>query len=387
MRTPTAPAPPPAPTQPFDLALSQAAQLAALSPSSHNCQPWALAHLSGDEARSAAAKLLHDDAAGPHRYLALALDQDRRLTALAAHGLEMLLSCGLYGQLLVRALAAQGWNLAQATFLEPDVPKLHARWPERWTALCVLKLVQTAHTAESMPELSAAAEARRTNRAPYLDEPLDPEVLQGLKAPGTALCENLDIRVRHLCHDQDRSQFARLLARHGGRDFSDLAAWSETYSYIRSPQEAAGRGDGFTLAQLFGLMRPVRRHLMELALAPTTMRALRHLGYPRLLAGQLAALTRETPAISVLSLPTAEPTAHDVLRAGAYLTDYWLRATRSGLAIHPLSILLQHEDARRDLQSRFDLPGRVVFVARLGRSTRAFPRTARRVASGAFIEL
>ncbi|HZU57919.1 MAG TPA: hypothetical protein VFA06_18745 [Actinocrinis sp.] len=367
--------------------MSQAAKVAALSPSSHNCQPWALAHLAGDEARSAAAKLFHDDVAGPHRYLALALDQDRRLTALAAHGLEMLLSCGLYGQLLVRALAAQGWTLAQAGFLEEDAPKLHPRWPERWTALGVLKLVPGVHAAESMSELSAAAAARCTNRAPYLNEQLDPAVLEELKAPGTALCENHDIQVHHLFRAEDRSQFARLLARHGGRDFSDLTAWSETFSFIRSPQEAAGHGDGFTLAQLFGPMRPTRRHLMKLALAPRTMRALRHLGYPRLLAGQLAALTRETPTISILSLPTAAPTAHDILRAGAYLTDYWLRATRSGLAIHPLSILLQHEDARRDLQSRFNLPGRVFFVARLGRPTRAFPRTARRAASGAHIEL
>src|SRR6185437_15164664 len=132
----------------------------------------------------------------------------------------------------------------------------------------------------------------------------------------------------------------------------DLAAWRETHSYIRTPQQVAEQGDGFTLAQLFGPMRPARRRFMELALAPSTMRALRHLGYPRLLAGQLAAIARDTPVISILSLPAENPAASDLLRAGAYLTDYWLRATHSGLAMHPLSILLQHEEARRDLRRR-----------------------------------
>ncbi|MGH3417296.1 MAG: hypothetical protein ACRDSS_12575, partial [Actinocrinis sp.] len=133
LTTPIPPPPPtPAPAPPFDRSLAHAARIAALSPSSHNCQPWALAHLAGTEARRAAAALLGEDASGPQRYLALALDRDRQLTALAAHGLEMLLSCGLYGQLLVRALAAQGWALAQAAFVPPDAPPLHARWPQRW---------------------------------------------------------------------------------------------------------------------------------------------------------------------------------------------------------------------------------------------------------------
>jgi len=375
--------PPPPPTGPFEAALDRAVHVAALSPSSHNCQPWALAHLAGPEARSAAAALLGDQASSAHHYLALALDRSHQLSALPAHGLEMLLSCGLYGQLLVRALASQRWTLAQATFLAPEAPELHEDWPEQWTALCVLKLAPDGEPVESITELAAVADARRTNRAPYRDEPIDAAILDALDAPGTALSADSDVRVSHLSSAEDRARLADLLVRHAGRDFSDLAAWRETHSYIRTPQQVAEQGDGFTLAQLFGPMRPARRRFMELALAPSTMRALRHLGYPRLLAGQLAAIARDTPVISILSLPAENPAASDLLRAGAYLTDYWLRATHSGLAMHPLSILLQHEEARRDLQTHFDLPGRAFFVARLGRSTVAFPRTARRASAAA----
>jgi len=42
----------------FDADLDVAARLAALAPSSHNCQPWALAHLESREAREQAAALL-----------------------------------------------------------------------------------------------------------------------------------------------------------------------------------------------------------------------------------------------------------------------------------------------------------------------------------------
>ena len=379
--------PSPPPPRPFDAALERAIHVAALSPSSHNCQPWALAHLAGPEARSAAAALFHDDAIGAHHYLALALDRGHQLTALPAHELEMLLSCGLYGQLLVRALAAQGWTVAQAIFLTREAPKPHHGWPEQWTAQCVLKLAPDAEPVESITELAAVADARRTNRAPYRDEPIDAALLDTLDAPGTALSAKAEVRVRQLSSAEDRARLAGLLARHAGRDFSDLAAWRETHSYIRTPEQAAEQGDGFTLAQLFGPMRPARRRFMEFALAPGTMRALRHLGYPRLLAGQLAAIARDTPVISILSLPSEKPAASGLLRAGAYLTDYWLRVTRGGLAMHPLSVLLQHEEARRDLQTCFDLPGRVFFVARLGRPSMAFPRTARRASAVACREL
>ena len=383
---------PPTPTLPFEAALNRAVHIAALSPSSHNCQPWALAHLAGPEARAAAATLLRDEATGDCHYLALALDRGHQLSALPAHGLEMLLSCGLYGQLLIRALAAHGWTLAQATILGHESPSLSRDWPEQWTALCILKFAPGGEPKESITELAAVADARRTNRGPYRDEPLDATLLHALDAPGIALSADADVKVSHLSTAEDRARFAGLLVRHAGRDFSDLAAWRETHSYIRTPRQAAEQGDGFTLAQLFGPMRPARRRFMELALAPGTMRALRHLGYPRLLAGQLAAVARDTPVISILHLPAetlpAETlAASDLLRAGAYLTDYWLRVTRSGLAMHPLSVLLQHEDARRDLQTQFDLPGRAFFVARLGRPAMAFPRTARRASAAACREL
>ncbi|MBS2964634.1 hypothetical protein KGA66_16375 [Actinocrinis puniceicyclus] len=393
---------------PFPDALREATRIAALSPSSHNCQPWALAHLAGPQARRAAARVLREEsAAGEQRYLALALDRDRQLSALPAHRLEMLLSCGLYGQLLVRALAAQGWILAQDTFLPPhepggdahDASPLHPDWPRHWTALSVLKFVPDSlpgapgrgNTSESVAELRATAQARRTNRAPYRREPLERTVLAALAGTGTgtgtALSTGAGVHVRHLSSPWERKRFAGLIRRHGGRDFSDLDAWRETHSYIRSAQQSAELGDGFTFAQLFGPLPPPRRRLMQFALAPGTMRTLRHLGYPRLLAGQLAAIAEATPTISVLTLPSDRPTAAQVLRAGAYLTDYWLSATRADLVLHPLSILIQHDDAREGLEAAFALPGRAFFAARLGRPTADFPRTARRESSAGHREL
>ncbi|MGK5631870.1 hypothetical protein ACSNOD_25925, partial [Streptomyces sp. URMC 123] len=140
MPTPPSSPPPPVPP-PFRAALGAALEIAALSPSSHNCQPWGVARLRSEGARRAAAAFLDGapgsgesyagtgpgtgggpygdmDGVGAARteYLALALDRERRLESLPAHADEMRLSCGLYWRVLLRALAAQGWALQRIRF-------------------------------------------------------------------------------------------------------------------------------------------------------------------------------------------------------------------------------------------------------------------------------
>lgn len=62
-----------------------------------------------------------------------------------------------------------------------------------------------------------------------------------------------------------------------------------------------------------------------------------------------------------------------MLSAAGALADYWLDATAAGLVLHPISIVIQHDDLRLALQRRFCLPGRVFFAARLGHPAAAFP--------------
>ncbi|MFD5698637.1 hypothetical protein [Streptomyces lasiicapitis] len=235
---PTTPAPPTTPTD-FTTALQTAARIAVLSPSSHNCQPWAVAWARSPASRAAAARLVGDaepggdvvpgprppedgSGDGTYRYLVLGLDRSRSLRSLPAHAVEMLLSCGLHWQLLLRALDAQGWTVDALRFAEgpADAEPVRgaelpgAAWPRSWAALCVARLRAVpagAEHAEELRTLSAAARARRTNRAPYRPHPVQPALLDGLLTPsGTAAARGADVTVRHLTSGADRAAFADL---------------------------------------------------------------------------------------------------------------------------------------------------------------------------------
>ncbi|GHC74807.1 RedV protein [Streptomyces flavofungini] len=438
----------------FDEALREAARIAVLSPSSHNCQPWAVAWARSAESRAAAARLVDGEAEasgvpapgggrgdGTYQYLVLGLDRSRELRSLPAHAVEMLLSCGLYWQLLLRALEALGWSADALHFAEGTLDAGTARgaeppgtaWPGSWTALCVARLrrrdgegagaeardgagagattgagagagtdagagAATVPGAEAethpadrdggaeLRTLRAAARARRTNRAPYLTQPVRPALLDGLLAPsGCAAARDADVTVRHLTSGADRAAFADFVAAHGGRDFSHREAWRETHAYLRADRaEATACGDGFALDQLFGPLSWPSRLALRAALAPATMRLLGPVGYDRLvgrsLARGLARMVRPTPVVVAMSFGRTEPTLADAVKGGARLADYWLCATTAGLALHPVSVVLQHEDLRAAFQSSLRIPGRAFFVSRLGWPVTEFPPSPRRPA-------
>lgn len=453
----------------FADALREAARIAVLSPSSHNCQPWAVAWARSEGSRAAAARVLDGEAGVPatYQYLVLGLDRSRELRSLPAHAVEMLLSCGLYWQLLLRALEAQGWSVDALRFADGPLAPGVARgvelpgttWPRSWTGLCVARLRgrvgagaeagveargavgaearggagagkelrdgagvgadagptndagPTVHAGPTtgvgstigagvggevgpgvqdggaeLRTLRAAARARRTNRAPYLPQPVRPALLDGLLAPsGCAAARGADVTVRHLTSGADRTAFADFVAEHGGRDFSHREAWRETYAFLRADRaEADARGDGFALDQLFGPLSWPSRHALRAALAPATMRLLGPVGYDRFvgrrLAHGLARMVRPTPVVVAMSFDRTEPTLADAVKGGARLADYWLCATTAGLALHPVSVVLQHEDLRTAFQSSLRIPGRAFFVSRLGWPVTEFPCSPRRPA-------
>ncbi|MEU2281089.1 RedV protein [Streptomyces sp. NPDC013178] len=380
--------PAPSPARPFPEALDEATRCAALSPSSHNCQPWGLARAVSGPARAAAAAFLglaEDDAGqassppGGTEYLALALDRRRHLVALPAHAVEMGVSCGAYWRVLLRALAAQGWAPVRSrTAEEPGACPFGAVWPREWSLLCVVALRRGAASDERVADLAATARERRTNRSPYRTAPLDPGLLEHLARPAHDAEGSGGIDVRHLTDPTALEAFAALLARHAGRDFAHHRAWRETHSFLRwSEAHAHGRGDGFTLTQLFGPMSRPHHLARRLALAPSAMRVLCRAGYDRRLAAGLAALARRSPAVVAMGFTGVAPGPADVLRGGARLVDHWLRATRSGLALHPISVLLQHDDLRHEARTALGLPGHTFFLARLGRPTVGSPPAPR----------
>ncbi|CAL9602472.1 RedV protein [Streptomyces sp. R1] len=395
-----------APVSTFAQALEAAAGTAALSPSSHNCQPWGLARATTTAARRAAADLTGQDA---DEYLVLALDRERELTALAAHAVEMEVSCGIYWRILLRALAAQGWTAAAVRTLDGDGltgsgdetgsgggsgsasssrgasgavggALLGAGWPAAWTPLCVVALRPGTPSAERLDDLRETALARRTHRGPYRPAPVSAELLRDLAKTASPEGGKDAVRLRHLTERRDLRAFAAFVARHAGLDFAHRAAWRETHSFLRRDlADAAARGDGFTLEQLFGPMSRPRRAAMRRALAPATMHLLGKVGYHRVLAAGLADIVRRTPAVVTMGFAERAPARAELLRGGARLADYWWRATRHGLSLHPVSIVIQHEDLRVRLERELSLPGgRTFFVSRIGVAGRPAPHSHRR---------
>lgn len=371
---------------PFPEALRTAAEIAVLSPSSHNSQPWAIASLTSDRARAAAAELLAHQQEPQARYLALAIDRDRRLDTLPAHTLEMLLSCGLYWTILQRALAALGWSARRVAYVS-DTPGSwlpDGIWPARWAAVCVAVFERRTPDRRALDDLRTAAQARRTNRLPYQDVPVEPGVLDALSRDFAGD----EVSVCYLRTDADRARLSRFIARHAGRDFSHAQAWRETHSFIRwSPRDTHAYGDGFTPDSLFGPLPLHRRRLMRLALSPAAMTLLGHIGYHRYLAGQLARLVRSSPAAVVLTTAHSDPEAGAGLRCAESLANFWLAATQAGLALHPVSVVLQHDDLRAAFQAEFGLPGRAFFLARLGYPRAECQPAPRRPAMSAWREV
>jgi 4-hydroxy-2,2'-bipyrrole-5-methanol dehydrogenase len=351
-------------------ALGTAASVAARSPSSHNCQPWALAALVTPRARAAAGRLLGEP--GGRQYLALAIDRERSLTALPAHLLEMTLSCGMYWGLLADALTALSWQVTATRFAVPaEAGTVSDQWPAGWSLLSVASLGRGPEDPAALAALDDLAARRRTNRGPYR------AAAPGAPPPGPPYPGGSAV-IRHVHDAQVRAAVARLIARHGGRDFAHRRAWRETHSFIRRDDaDARQRGDGFTLEHLLGTMSRPRRQLMRAALAPATMRALSLAGYHRLLAAQLAGAVRGSPGLVVVTTRHHQPGTGELVMAGAAIIRYWLQATRQGLALHPVSVLLQHDDVRRRLQDLLGVPGRPVFLARLGTPAASVPPTPR----------
>src|SRR5687768_6812717 len=90
--------------------LSRLAGLAALAPSSHNCQPW---RLHGVPRAEFEADLLPDAPrdAGWHHVLLVGIDRQRALSALPSLEREMLLSVGGFASLLLNLLRLSGFEV------------------------------------------------------------------------------------------------------------------------------------------------------------------------------------------------------------------------------------------------------------------------------------
>ncbi|RLQ85196.1 hypothetical protein [Notoacmeibacter ruber] len=332
-------------------AIRNAAATARWAPSSHNSQPW---QVEIEPLNSMEMRHVH-----------IRLDETARLRALDALDDEMAISLGLFAGTFCRELGSAG------------VPYRVSADPP--TALTIRVGPAPSRKPEKVQERTDEIRARRTSRgafSPRLLTVSDRKALQTRQWTGLGIGTAASVQ---LLEDAVlRQSVAGLLERYGAQDFSHFAAWSETYAHIKFvPASALHEGRGFSIESILGPLSPMRRSLMRIVLHPVTMQFLRPFGLPRAMARSLAELAFGSPALVVLVAEDTRPEFFDLVETGNRLAEIWLTAERQGLCLHPLSVLLQHPDARQALRQALGLSGQPVFIARVGEALQPAPPSPR----------
>lgn len=368
------------PSEGFEGALRGAIQIARLSPSSHNSQPWSVALLESAAARRSIEPIV-DDVRADEVYFALGIDRDRIIDTLPAHAVEMLVSVGILLEGLTIALSGRGYT-ARVKWCRDDASQVDiADWPSTWTPVVIVAATVT-DSPDSIAHHDATIEARVTNRAPYKPQDVSPEDRDALVSfkSSVAVPSASPISVEVIDDAQRIGAMADFVAKNAAIDFSHHEAWAETYRYIRwNAEQTAAAVDGFSIEQLFGPLSGFKRQFFKTVLSPTVMRMLGFTPVPIALARGLADLVRQhTRAVAVFAYPDEDAAARDQVAGGAQVMATWLEATRRGLAFHPVSVVLQHAEIRHRFQDQCGLSGRVFFFTRVGHPLATFPRTPRR---------
>ena len=103
------------------------------------------------------------------------------------------------------------------------------------------------------------------------------------------------------------------------------------------------------------------------------MRLLALAGYPERLARAFAGLFAGARTLGAVGLDGAMGPVRGPLIAGGTIENFWERANAEGLAVHPLSVLVQHDDLREALGRIFETGTPLCFFCRFGRPLAGVP--------------
>ncbi|AZZ94456.1 hypothetical protein EUZ85_28590 [Hahella sp. KA22] len=366
----------------FTHELQETVDLARWAPSSHNSQPWTLIHI---QERERANALLGDRLQEGEQCVVLALNSARKLKALESLEIEMLMSCGLFLGLFCMSLGVKGhdWRPRWLCEGEKDAPLTALEQEHGCLALTAVRI-----TPDSIKPVSDAEEwrrlvlHRRTHRGPFNPLRISDDGLQKLLArrwPLSLTGEHLLMRIERDPATIRRA--AQLVKQYAVLDFANYKAWRETYRYIHFSLDEDAE-DGFYLQSLLGPQSKWSSLFYRCVLAPPVMQALRPFGAPQRMAEQLGALVEDSSQLLFCHLGEEHMTPKALTQAGARLMEVWLNAQEQKLAIHPASVMLQHDQARIEIERLRDENGRMIFFARLGAIKEVFDKSPRRKTNG-----
>jgi hypothetical protein len=320
----------------------RALDLARFAPSAHNTQPWRVASDGGRLVVSI----------DPRRHLAHSDPMER----------DLRLALGGFVEALGIALRAEGVAAERA---DPPAGAFAALAP--------------AGACDREAEAASLLRRRQTSRLAYAPRDLEPAAADALAA--AARDQGLDL---HLVPKgtPERARLDGLFFAATREAWLDARAVAELRRWVRfDPEGARAPADGLSTHCLgLGTMSGLGAML---AVREAPWRILTAAFAAPLWAERLAATettdVAAAPYLGLLLRPSADPApgiaSGSVGAAGAGLLRTWLAATKLGLALHPISALLDRRgwEVARHLGVA---TGRVLFAFRLGRSAPP-PRSGR----------
>lgn len=323
--------------------IMSATNIARTSPSSHNCQPWKLKLLDEQDLQKITANKPRNDK--DCAFLQLQFDKQRLLNTLPSLRAEMYLSCGGFFALFCDALRGLGYAI-------------ETQWVDNEEVLVNIQICREQDiNKETLLAMKRTGQKRKTNRGLYKQVTTSDDKIRSLfpDTPQTTL---------HLIEsDEQIKRIAGLVKTYSSLDFSNKHVWEETYSYIRFDDEQPAE-DGFFLHNLFGPVSPIYKQLFRFGLHPNNHWLYNSLGIPKVMAKGLAELVENTPQLMAISIDQWNTKTQ--FDAGEALNIFWRRCTQNNLAIHPLSVLLQNDEPKKELQTELQCNKPLVFIARIG---------------------
>lgn len=376
----------------LNLDVERALSKAIYAPSSHNCQPWEIVLIKHSQSRQIIRQYLIKYGNLEYfkelkNYLILCVNQSKSLTSLASHELEMLLSCGAFLESLALGFAAQNmqtialWHndSSQVNPLPDSLPI-----PLTWIPLVILtvdSITSEEIVANEIEQKVAQLTQRLTNRGVYAQKLIAPEVKKSLMNTTSIFYPDIHRQCNlSFIDDADNiSQIGKFFKRNAQIEFTASSVWQETYKYIRFGDRNLVK-DGLPVSQLLGEMPQILKPVVKFLLSPATMAVLKYFGLPQLLTTQMSKLITGSPAVVYFNFQTDKPSVKTKLAGGALWLSFCLNATMEGLAVHPMSVILQHSHLRSRFQETHKLPsGRGFFFCRIGQPLEAFPPAPKRL--------
>ncbi|WP_440989323.1 Acg family FMN-binding oxidoreductase [Haloarchaeobius baliensis] len=302
---------------------------AILAPSSHNSQPWAFAVADGS--------------------ILVYADESRRLDVADPDGRELLLSVGCAVENLV--LAARRFGLDPTVEYGPFEESPPSPGPDL-RHVATVGLAATASVDEGAGEtaLFDAIGARRTNHQPFDDRPVPGSVLETFREYATASGLGLEL----VTDPARRAEIATLQTRADERQFDDPAYRTELGHWIGT----GALGASWLTARVGQL-------------------AVSHLDIGEREGRKNSKLVTSAPVVAVLTVATVDEPS--LLAAGRLFERLSLAATGEGLAVHPMSQILELDDLRTELAGLLGLGDETpVHLFRLGYAEPDSTRTPRR---------